>query len=611
MAVFAADFIPLSGTDLFNMSGEMPPQLRVIMNVPSDVDAGLFKWKRGSDDIETRERFENQDRLKSILVERYRNAAMACLIRFRQNKKLGIVSQVHSQIELEPGVRMEYDSLWGREFVTLYFSEELVRKLVDVISGGDLCMLVLYKDKQLAYMPMKSVSKIKSNAKFSKRTVNESSWGKPEWWTGGMGEFFLYSCQIKPEKNTSWLYTQLKFEKGKLSIPKSPETYHVYVSTKGLDKSAETSTPITDKGDPLLYGIYQNVSLGWKWPVDDWRNAYKKWWAPPVINATATKLFNDRGDEFEIVKKEGLKRTKKGSAEVDEYAWYNYQACAVVGDKGERYSFTNTLFINTNIGGFNYKWSYYTITKRQNDIINYEYNGWPDVGTGGSAYDNMYYCGPGDSDVQGKQYTFDAWEANHPSITMKAPTPVYTKVPNPKGKGGTDKIECKMLSVTCSGSSPGGSHPDDGFTASMNFAGFSQSISYAAHYTQEILYTQVKFPPSLGDTKGKMYLIETKTASVYQNDEYLDTKGKLNTPYGLTISLECIDFSFDGWLHASDGENVLQGFVIQTAIGSFKRYLFLNGDNVGDKIAGAIGCSLTDIRSIMFDIKLADIQKLK
>jgi hypothetical protein len=179
MSRFSADFIPLSGADIFDMSGSMPPSLTVIMNVPEDVDAGFFKFNKGGDepDATAHERFVNQDKLKKLLIERYRNLAQSRLWAMRRDKHLGVTDTSYRIIELAQGVTMQYANLWGMEYVTLIFSEGLVRELLVEAIGGGPCLLVLYGGNEIAAVPMIFVRSGAFNAAVYKRTLHDSNWG--------------------------------------------------------------------------------------------------------------------------------------------------------------------------------------------------------------------------------------------------------------------------------------------------------------------------------------------------------------------------------------------------------------------------------------------------
>jgi hypothetical protein len=239
MARFAADFIPLNGNDLFDMSGEMPPSLRVIMNVPNDVDAGLFRWTRGGDDIETKVRFENQDRLKQILIERYRDRCQKTLWGLRRNKSLGVIDVVHQWVEIDDGVIMSYNSLWGREHVTLIFSEPLVRKLVEAISGG-LYMLVFYGGNQIAVIPMSSLPKPSVG---QTRTL-KSSWGLDT----------IQTCQAKVKGGLSYILTGVNIASDySASLGDNYALVSADFSMKAITKSqVAVPTDGSSYGDPHL-----------------------------------------------------------------------------------------------------------------------------------------------------------------------------------------------------------------------------------------------------------------------------------------------------------------------------------------------------------------------
>jgi len=118
------------------------------------------------------------------------------------------------------------------------------------------------------------------------------------------------------------------------------------------------------------------------------------------------------------------------------------------------------------------------------------------------------------------------------------------------------------------------------------------------------------FPYAIEATKGKMYVenwtLNGVSAPFFSTNFY--------TPYGEFGPYVSDDTpyvpSIFGWLHVSDGKNLLQAFVINDGNACTKR-MYLNNIDYGSKLASAIGCSLDDIRLILFDIKKSDIDKLK
>lgn len=161
MARLASDFLPLNGTSFFNMTGEMPPQLRVLLHIPEDFQEMFSTRQDFWEKDEAQAWYENQDRFKNIIIERYRNMVQGRLANVRRGKNLSEIGIYRQQLELASGVTMEYTSLWGREYVTLTFAEWLVRKLVEQImkEEANQCLLVLYGDDKIAAFYMSDVYK--------------------------------------------------------------------------------------------------------------------------------------------------------------------------------------------------------------------------------------------------------------------------------------------------------------------------------------------------------------------------------------------------------------------------------------------------------------------
>lgn len=109
--------------------------------------------------------FENQDRFKDLIIDRYRNSVQGRLANVRRGKNLSELGIYRQQIELDAGVTMEYTSLWGREYVTLTFAEWLVKRLLQKLmkEEANQCMLVLYGEDRIMAFYMSDVYEGKFN----------------------------------------------------------------------------------------------------------------------------------------------------------------------------------------------------------------------------------------------------------------------------------------------------------------------------------------------------------------------------------------------------------------------------------------------------------------
>jgi hypothetical protein len=607
MSRFAADFLPLSAGDLFDMSGEMPPALRVIMNVPPDYEGGVFKFGRGGSDVEERERFETQDKLKEILIERYRNQCQARLAGIRRNRKLSIISVVRQTVEVDDGVTMEYESLWGREYVTLIFQERLVRKLLDLLSGGGACMLVLYGENKIAAIPMKTLT----TPKVVYTATSRTSFGTPPRWFPSCGPGYYQVAQIKPSKNIHAMSTQIDFSGHSVQPANDWFMQYVYNTAFSLFNNAQACTPLKRTGitldweqgeisDHVIYGyhlatsssaspygymFFSDLSVGengtstwddfgysifWKrehrsgglgplwgaWEVGFGPYSDAPWWVytGPVINVSPSgEIYNERGDVFSTDKTGGVKiKTPGDTTSTVEITRLGLDAPEVVG----------------HLPGWP---AYDPITYAPLPDITTSYLLALSVGTDGKIADTWTFIG----------------DSTAPAVDIRQP--ILTQ------KGKLDIFDTKVKSVSAA-----------------DFKSAGDGISVFA----------INFPYSISDDLNKQWAVMDDGQNEVRstNKEYYafgwDTAEfplqscKITSPYE-SFDAPAGKFAFQGWLHLSNGEHILQAFILRSNPSTFKRYIYLDGKDYGKTLAGALKCSIDDIRAIYFDIKLSDIKKLK
>lgn len=598
MARFTADFIPLSGNDLFNMSGEMPPSLRVIMNVPEDIDAGMFKFDAGQGSATAKERFENQDKLKNLLIERYRNLAQVRLAAIRRNKNLGIISIYRQQVELDQGVVMDYESLWGRECVTLIFSEELVRHLVLEAENGGF-MLVLYKTNEIAVVEI--TKKGEFNTKL-KRKLKKSSWKKPPawdtWYTVNKPSFFLNTVQMKISKDFHVLSLPIKIKDGVISLPDTLEQRPVYNVLDTIHKFAEASTPLTT----VVTG-----NIGWTPPAE---------FGPTgclVINGSDKTVYNEYGDKFQWTAKTGVVRV---STKVNTFPFFV--------QPGSPFAYGNWKMVGTNyfmncVETDGARWGPVWFSSQSPSDINYfaaspwtdaqlasylDFISQPRPPGGGMIPSWLIRFGPDDSGVDGAAIWVSFLYENTSSGSTISKMGVFSQ------SKGIDKVTPTSFAVTSVVSWVGGNE----FVSHVNYNGIKIDMHSAIIEPSTGMQT-FPFPYALGSEPSKMfYRTETWTDSDHWKNTY-------HTPYETWDSPQFASFVnpddpdpfglyydayFTGWLQVSNGKHLIQGYLKEG-----KKRLFLDKVEAGTKLAKAIDCDLEDIVTVILSVKLSDIEKLK
>jgi hypothetical protein len=145
------------------------------------------------------------------------------------------------------------------------------------------------------------------------------------------------------------------------------------------------------------------------------------------------------------------------------------------------------------------------------------------------------------------------------------------------------------------------------------------------------------FPFATGATLNKAYLIEERgttiaaanpvnyawsnTGSIYAPGRKIDFTWTQST-YGGDPTPDQFPYHdvFDGWLHASNGKHVIQGYCVATAFAhdasesdaeppGWTPYLTCDGISFGDALASALGTTLADIQTIMLDVPLGRIKQ--
>lgn len=169
MARLTSDYLPLEGNSFFDMRGELPPAVRVSLDVPEDIQESITS------------KLVNLDDLRGALIDRYRPAAQFRLTKFRQDVSLGSISQVHRNADLGDGASVRYINFAGREQVALHFSEKLVRQVFEELQG-ELCMVVFHGANKVLAIPMSAVYAGNMSTPIYKATLDTSKGPSGEDW---------------------------------------------------------------------------------------------------------------------------------------------------------------------------------------------------------------------------------------------------------------------------------------------------------------------------------------------------------------------------------------------------------------------------------------------
>jgi len=636
MARFVADFLPLKGTDIFDMSREMAPQLRVYLQVPPEFDESYFKYNEGGSNIERKTFFENQDKLKELLIERYRSVAQNRLHAARRNKNNGVISVYKQNIDLDNGVTMEYVSLWGREYVTLNFAEWLVRKLLEKIEKkGGRRIVILYGSNQYAHASMDDFNRVGFAAKFTKVTVKQSSWGAPSWWSayetfGIAGGWFISTVQMKFSNNFHALFFKGEFINGVMNAANIVEhAQHMCVSN-------------------TLNSLFTQVKSNA--PLAIWHGDTMQ------INGAGNKVYDRNGTEYSIVDGR-LTITRQGNILWGEWNWFHS------GTVSSPYSHETAIFFRPDdtfndmppgawfqqdIGNwansapfFNYMeadgsrygervlastgFSGKTIfTSAQVNSLDY----------GAAQHVSVWSetCGPGDGDAsislqlptEFHYYNQFGFEYFHEFYYPSASVSGTLRVPKYVKSGGLDKIEFDDFPMTASTScSPlafenGGSSKPTQYQCSWNVSSLGATVAKAGPYS---VANNIGWVQSFSVQNANPFPAYVGTKWVCEYEIAFDEGGP---PYyhqqsSVTTGLQTIThtgsdtlhgvINVTGLCHCSNGKRVLQVYALSKPLQPATRYAALDGVDVTSELAGIIG-SMGAFRAAFLDIKLSDLENI-
>lgn len=426
-------------------------------------------------------------------------------------------------------------------------------------------MLVLYQNNKIAWLPMASIAT--PSGKVTSKTLSQSNWSPQPWKSINSitNANRVKLCQVKISSSLHALSGNIAINAdGVISVPDVSDQTPVFNVKDTLLKSGTSSTPWTDYNGNLADKEYVN----------------------PIINGSGTDLWNDRGDKFTWTQSGGITRVSTGDTLV-KYRFNPSGSFTAVFDSyvlgvlpdGGRFSDidVNLPYVSAFFWG-----NGFPITNAQFEILK----------TDVDAVSFIVNYGPGESDVT---YTNSSSSAESFTATLDAHVQVYGKTAQ-----GLDSLSMGTCSTTVSydpgkfGLVPSIADPSATLT---NYFGVNDYKMNTSGYEYLIL----RFPPALGNSQDNIYFYAA-------NYDISPSIGYIQTPYGKyeytgSASLR----GLEGWLHASNGKHVLQGFDLTWGVSK----MFLDGVDYGETLASAIGCSITDINAVILDVKKSDIDKLK
>lgn len=303
-------------------------------------------------------------------------------------------------------------------------------------------------------------------------------------------------------------------------------------------------------------------------------------------------LFNCMGNRLYTV--DGYTLVADGEKGLKTYTYktnisgLGMDTCAI-GSDNSRYSKVNLrnayseLDVVSTAQGF--------ITTQQEDAYHRIYDPWAAAPALYRYYPTWNYSGPGDADFYGN-YPFTTDPAAVQTYNNTASFTQYFMVYS--NDGFLDKIVVSGVPGSATSTSVSGGS----VSSSINYMHYSgavtdSSMSGMGRFAMWAAY-------HLGSERGQFYLQMSSSGSA--TDDITTT-----TPYGDYTGVYLVP-----WAHISNGRHYLQMFDLEDVFTSdTTRKIFLNKKDYGDKLAKAIGCDISDIQFIFFDIKLDDISKLK
>jgi hypothetical protein len=469
---------------------------------------------------------------------------------------------------------------WDKTSINPPWRLDPFQTIVGCSFGG--YMLVLYGTNKIAYVPMTSIAS--PAGKVKKKTLVQSNWSPPPWYINAVGfwgwdtfdsrAWHIQTFQAKLSAEWHVLCANMRISSdGIITVPEKSDQTPCFNTKDTLLKSADSTSPYSD-AIPVLPQYVRG-------PL-----------ATVQMNGSGRTMYNDRQDKFSWSPQSGVQRVSVYSDNLDYYTFDQVpvvvrypkeSGVSVVLQDGGRYS--DFIF-----QGYSYKYmgAGTEITRPQLSTVEAL------LGETGTYENSVYYYGPGNSDVTATinyvpGYTFNG------TLSTKSHIAVYE--PKTVNQQKLDEIRAGVSNVSISVST---TYPE--LTYSVSISGyFGHSNSYT--HMQEGGETFVlRFPPALGTSSDDVYLIKIDP------DSGGGSGGYFQTPYGSKpLPSPALEKTWTlPWLHVSNGQHLMQGFQWNNGL-----ELWLDRVNYGPTLASAIGCDLKDIRTVLFDIKKSDIDKLK
>jgi hypothetical protein len=534
--------------------------------------------------------------IRAAVMRKYGGIARQCLRSFRQDVSLGEMAFNSRMTRLGAGVGMNYVSQFGNESIHIRVSEEGVRKLIG--ESGGIYMLVLYGNNKIACIEMDKITE--PQVAFS-RTLNGSSFGSPLYWKTYSGPVYYQVAQVKPVSTVHAVSTQLNFSSSGVAPATRGSQQFVYNVATSLLHNAEATETITQDncavGEADTYGTYavtrpyfypwvtvenyyNGVDDSWRafddyfgfftidgiTPLDN-RIYYKSdtdWFlfSGPVINATASKIYNERGDEFSV----GTTITKTASGITTEHNADDSEFLAPVSDN--RYPYTG--YVDTD-GIRKGVWTTAIFSALNYSDPIHTYLDSPTIESDDPDYPDLYTYRSTDNN------SYESKTGNGSTLEI----PYWSKENN---------LDVLKLGETVAYST----------TGEFPILG-SRTVGNNGYWTQ------FGFPYSTGANMNGSWWFEQFEED--DNETFPCSGATIVTPYG-DFSAPAANFSFMPWMSLHNGEHTLQAWSIRTAPETHTRYIYLDGVDYGSTLANALGVSINDIRAVFFDIKKSDINRL-
>jgi hypothetical protein len=446
-------------------------------------------------------------------------------------------------------------------------------------------MMVLYGDNQIASFPMATISNPKSP---TKKTVYGTFGTPPDWFASDCGPAYYQVAQIKPSNTVTPMATQLDFSSKSIKAPRHWYQQYVYNLSATLFSNAAACTPLTQTNSVLIWQDPE-VSLGqiygWHWDSATALPPYNACNENIAVHTNSSTwdvfglgIFYERRPAFI---NGDPPTTRWETVAINDCPWWVYSFPLInVSPSGTIYNERGDSFTTSSKG---------IALDEAGDMTTFSVYGF-------NALTGQFYVGelpsndyPHTLAVDEDGTLHDPWQFRSvldTTITIRKTT--WTQ------KDGLDVYSS--------------------VDADISGADFKAGRDYPVVYS-------ISFPYNVSDDLTKRWALlddgPAEDSGDSEPDRMVSNYAKyplqynwVITPYG-KFAAQADGYAFQGWLHLSNGEHILQGFIIRSDPSTWKRYIYLDGKEYGSKLAAAIGCSIDDIRAIYFDIKQAEISSLR